>query len=146
MRRFADLPPELRQRIRRLSPRASACWRWIGPRHYHGRACSCLSMASCKCYGRQSWPIDPHDLSTPCKNWLAHRLVYTLLIGPVDPDLVLDHLKAVCCARWCVRPDHLEPVTNAENTRRGGGRFGSKRFQPLPTPTRLTWLEDEVPF
>lgn len=76
-------------------------------------------------------------MKAPRKNWLAHRLIFELLEGPIDPDLVLDHLKAVCCARWCVRPDHLEPVTIAENTRRGGGRFGAKIFQPLPVPARL---------
>lgn len=46
----------------------------------------------------------------------AHRLVYTLLVGPIPAGLELDH---TCGNRRCVRPDHLEPVTHAENVRRG---------------------------
>lgn len=45
----------------------------------------------------------------------AHRVVYGLLVGPIPPGLELDHL---CNIRHCVRPDHLEPVTTAENQRR----------------------------
>lgn len=48
----------------------------------------------------------------------AHRGAYELFVGPVPVGLVLDHL---CRNRLCVRPDHLEPVTNAENIRRGQG-------------------------
>lgn len=46
----------------------------------------------------------------------AHRVVYELLVGPVPEGLDLDHL---CRNRWCVNPDHLEPVTRPENVRRG---------------------------
>jgi hypothetical protein len=46
----------------------------------------------------------------------AHRWAYESLVGPIPEDLVIDHL---CRVRNCVRPDHLEPVTVAENTRRG---------------------------
>lgn len=51
----------------------------------------------------------------------AHRAVYELLVGPVPEGLMLDHL---CRQRDCVKPSHLEPVTNAENVRRGeaGGK------------------------
>ena len=46
----------------------------------------------------------------------AHRFVYEMLVGPIPEGLQLDHL---CRVRNCVRPDHLEPVTGAENQRRG---------------------------
>lgn len=44
--------------------------------------------------------------------WRAHRLTYTLLVGPIPKGLVIDHL---CRVRHCVNPDHLEPVTHEEN-------------------------------
>jgi hypothetical protein len=46
----------------------------------------------------------------------AHRVSYELFVGPVPVGLELDHLCRVPC---CVNPDHLEPVTHQENTRRG---------------------------
>ncbi len=53
------------------------------------------------------------------QNYRAHRVMYELLVGPIPEGMCLDHL---CKNRGCVRPDHLEPVTLAENTLRGEGR------------------------
>lgn len=47
---------------------------------------------------------------------LAHRIAYEAEHGPIPDGLVIDHL---CRVRNCVRLDHLEPVTSAENNRRG---------------------------
>lgn len=52
---------------------------------------------------------------------LAHRFSYELLMGAVPEGAQLDHL---CRVRNCVNPDHLEPVTQAENMRRGFGFVG----------------------
>lgn len=45
----------------------------------------------------------------------AHRVGYELLKAPIPPGLVVDHK---CYNPSCVNPDHLEPVTQAENMRR----------------------------
>lgn len=50
---------------------------------------------------------------------LAHRFAYELVVGPIPEGLVLDHL---CETPACVRPEHLEPVTNSENVRRRHAR------------------------
>jgi hypothetical protein len=47
---------------------------------------------------------------------LVHRIAWELLRGPIPAGMQLDHL---CRNRLCVNPDHLEPVTNRENTLRG---------------------------
>ena len=46
----------------------------------------------------------------------AHRVVWERLVGPIPDGLELDHM---CRNRGCVNPDHCEPVTGGENTRRG---------------------------
>jgi hypothetical protein len=52
---------------------------------------------------------------------LAHRVVYRQFMGEIPAGLELDHL---CRQPACVRPDHLEAVTHAENIRRG---YAAKR-------------------
>jgi HNH endonuclease len=48
----------------------------------------------------------------------AHRVYYERDRGPIPADRQLDHL---CRVPGCVNPDHLDPVTAAENIRRGAG-------------------------
>jgi hypothetical protein len=47
---------------------------------------------------------------------LAHRYAYIQAHGNLDSSTPLDHL---CRVSACVNPSHLEPVTHAENIRRG---------------------------
>lgn len=74
--------------------RGSECWEWQAGRKARG-------------YGT----FDCQGKPTP-----AHRMAYTLTLGPIPEGLVIDHL---CSNPPCVNPVHLEPVTQAENTRRG---------------------------
>lgn len=47
----------------------------------------------------------------------AHRVSYEYRYGSVPKKpLELDH---ICRVRWCVNPEHLEPVTGKTNTLRG---------------------------
>lgn len=68
----------------------------------------------------------------------AHRYAYELTYGEIERGLVVDHL---CRTPGCVRPDHLEAVTQAENVRRGRSsnsatglcRRGRHRWDPTAT-------------
>jgi hypothetical protein len=52
---------------------------------------------------------------------VAHRFSYRGYLGPIPDGLELDHL---CRRLLCVNPEHLEPVTPAENTRRSESPAG----------------------
>lgn len=51
----------------------------------------------------------------------AHRVSFVALVGEIPDLLLLDHR---CRDRLCVRPGHLQPVTNRENTW-GRGEYAS---------------------
>lgn len=69
------------------------------------------------CWGFKGWHWDTGyaAFDVDGSGFRAHRLVYTMLVGPVPNDMVLDHL---CRNRGCVRPDHLEIVTQRINVSR----------------------------
>lgn len=46
----------------------------------------------------------------------GHRIVWETEIGPIPDGLVIDHL---CRVRRCLNVDHMEPVTQQVNSRRG---------------------------
>ena len=79
------------------------CWEWMGAR-VRGR------------YGKFFLRKEPRPkggrktILTP-----AHRWSYEFFVGPIPDELQLDHL---CRNPGCVNPEHLEPVSSAENCRR----------------------------
>lgn len=75
------------------APQPSGCITWTGTINQDG-------------YGSCTW-----DGAT----WKAHRLAYTLVVGPIPPGLELDH---TCRNRSCVSPLHLDPVTPSTNATR----------------------------
>lgn len=78
------------------------CWPWLGTIGATG-------------YG---------EFSIRHRSYLAHRMAYMFMRGAIPDGLHIDHL---CRNRKCVNPDHMEPVTMEENTRRGFGMCAKNR-------------------
>lgn len=92
------------ERVLSKIERSDGCWSWNGAHYPTGYA-----QFSYRDSGRT-------------RTYGAHRVVYELLVGPIPAGLELDH---VCRNRGCVNPEHLEPVTPAENKRRAIGQPSS---------------------
>lgn len=86
------LPDKIHARIKQAP---NGCWLWTGECNQRG-------------YGRVR--------NSSGGKTVAHRVVYELLVGPIDAGLSLDHL---CRNHSCVNPSHLEPVEHRENVLRG---------------------------
>jgi HNH endonuclease len=46
------------------------------------------------------------------KEWRAHRLIYSLLVGEISKYLDLHH---ICRNKACCNPDHLEAITKKDH-------------------------------
>lgn len=98
----------------RLWPRVvedpSGCWLWTGAKNQHG-------------YGVLSIP---GAKANNFKKKYVHRLSWELLRGEIPDGLHLDHL---CRTPSFLNPWHLDPVTHAENMRRGAAARAQKKEQ-----------------
>jgi hypothetical protein len=104
----ASTPTLLARFWKKVDKTDDGCWLWKG-------------ATGSKGYGSMGW--GPRGAM---RSYLAHRLAYHWLVAPLDPSLTVDHL---CYERRCVRPDHLEAVSLAENMRRSAS--WDRRLQRL---------------
>lgn len=93
MARHREIPLD-RLALRYVEDPATGCWNWSG--------------ATSQGYGIVGTNRDG--------TFKAHRVSYERAKGRIPDGFDLDHL---CRNRRCINPEHLEPVTNAVNARRG---------------------------
>jgi hypothetical protein len=74
-----------------------------------------VDINGCWIWQLSLYPDGYGKISVNGKTTYAHIVYYEGEHGPIPDGLVLDHK---CRVRMCVNPDHLEPVTDAENIRR----------------------------
>lgn len=89
------------------------CWEWLGAKSHDG-------------YGifMKSDPCNPRGFT----KGPAHRWSFEQAKGPVPEGLEMDHLCARIqggIGRACVNPNHLEPVTQRENSLRSNSVGGT---------------------
>lgn len=88
------------QRLTDSTEFTDTCWIWLGN-------LSASGYSLIKVDGKQT---------------KAHRYFYELFIDNIADGLTIDHL---CRNKRCVNPEHLEPVSNRENIKRGiDARYG----------------------
>jgi len=100
-------------KMERRAPRefndAQRFWFYLGK--HPKNECWPWTRAKCNGYGMM-WS------KSKGKSVRVHRFAYEEIVGVIPPGLTIDH---VCRNRSCCNPEHLEPVSNKENTLRGEG-------------------------
>jgi hypothetical protein len=95
MAEISDLTRTVRTKVHACG---CGCWVWTGAHDSSG-------YATMKMKGRQR---------------IVHRYAFERLIGPIPPDMTIDHL----CDRHrdCINPDHMEVVSRSVNSTRANER------------------------
>jgi len=94
------------------------------------------------------------DGASGCWNWIgrinrygyfgpigAHRVMYEKLKGKIQDGLQLDHL---CRNKKCVNPNHLEPVTQVENSRRAAPKITREKVKKIFTLRKAGMIQREI--
>lgn len=109
----------LKRFLERVRQGPDGCWLWAGGTRSNG-------------YG--TFAVKREDRWTQTT---AHRIAYELFVGDIPLGFEVDHL---CRVRGCVRPDHLEAVSVAENRRRRDAGYppsvarDTRPIPPIPEP------------
>lgn len=107
--------------------KTDGCWLWTG-----------VTGGSNARYGYFNVGTKQSDPKVP-----AHRFSYEHFVGPIPEGLELDHVKdRGCVSKLCVNPDHLEPVTHAENRKRGRLKVCRSGEHDLTDPANVRWDSD----
>lgn len=116
------VPPTVLERaMAKVDKAESGCWEWTG--------------AKVNGYGRIS--VGGREGNAR----VAHRVIYELTVGPVPAGMDLDHL---CINPGCVNPDHLEPVSHAENMRRGPTNVAARNAAKTRCPQGHPYDEENT--
>ena len=91
------------------------CWRWIGATNRDG-------------YGH---------IMVNGRVASAHRVAYELHVGVIAPG---EHVHHLCAHRWCVNPDHLVLVTQADHAIIEWRTFVCKHGHPRARSPRGRWV------
>lgn len=109
---FRELPHELA--VKRFMAKVeidekTECWLWTGS----------INMGGYGQFGIGSLTDNTRRLI------LSHRFSFEVFRGEIPAGYQIDHL---CRVRRCANPNHLQPVTQQENIRRGeGGQHWAKK-------------------
>jgi len=115
-----SLPKRIRDKIVVVGD----CWIWTG--------CVVKGVSSRQGYGKVYGGVgfeDPYAGQT-------HRLVYTILVGPIQEGYTLDHLieEGICTDTRCCNPNHLQQLTVGDNLIKSLSTMPGKHAAKLTCP------------
>lgn len=119
------IPPM--ERFMRFVNKTDSCWLWTG-----------TTSGTNARYGYFNPTTSQYGKKVP-----SHRWLYEQMIGPIPPGMELDHVAdRGCASKLCVNPDHLEPVTHAENRRRSRLKVCRRGLHDLTQDANVRWDTD----
>lgn len=122
----------------RPAPRSQVVDGWLARVDRGGGGCWLWQGATSCGYAHAAYRVDGARFDVR-----LHRFFYEYFVGPIPDGLDLDHL---CRVRHCINPDHLEPVTRAENLRRSDLVGGLRSVGPVAENAAKTHCIHGHPF